>query len=183
MCRPQRRLYPNFNPLRREGGDVALFANAVDTLHFNPLRREGGDTPWRSWILTWKNFNPLRREGGDESGVTDVKHYVHFNPLRREGGDVRDSAYDVLTNLFQSTPPRGRRPYRLSPEARLTTISIHSAARAETRPSLLCIHPCENFNPLRREGGDLGGEVQAVIVPGFQSTPPRGRRHTCLLFF
>ena len=34
-----------------------------------------------------------------------------------------------------------------------------------------------NFNPLRREGGDLKGSVQKEPFLIFQSTPPRGRRH------
>ena len=33
----------NFNPLRREGGDVQYTKEGDKTQHFNPLRREGGD--------------------------------------------------------------------------------------------------------------------------------------------
>ena len=33
----------NFNPLRREGGDISSYTLVGLTLNFNPLRREGGD--------------------------------------------------------------------------------------------------------------------------------------------
>ena len=34
----------------------------------------------------------------------------------------------------------------------------------------------QDFNPLRREGGDGKGGIDRVVVNQFQSTPPRGRR-------
>ena len=79
--------------------------------------------------------------------------------------------------IFQSTPPRGRRP-----------------VATETCSFL------KNFNPLRREGGDSAGWNQPVPTAisihsaaraetvdnkdrvydvEFQSTPPRGRRREC----
>ena len=36
-------LYRDFNPLRREGGDVLSTKRCLAGLNFNPLRREGGD--------------------------------------------------------------------------------------------------------------------------------------------
>ena len=55
---------------------------------------------------------------------------------------------------FQSTPPRGRRPILSDITGDNSTISIHSAARAETRPWGVSCAPQKDFNPLRREGGD-----------------------------
>ena len=54
-------------------------------------------------------FNPLRREGGDFIYRAMTIINKNFNPLRREGGDQ-----------FCTHP------------VKLVTISIHSAARAET---------------------------------------------------
>ena len=56
---------------------------------------------------------------------------MDFNPLRREGGDISSSSRCAVTFM----------------------ISIHSAARAETRD----------------KAREMGAET-------FQSTPPRGRR-------
>ena len=55
-----------------------------------------------------------------------------FNPLRREGGDSVEYLNAYLLQIFQSTPPRGRRQYS----------------------RLLLAHGKHDFNPLRREGGD-----------------------------
>ena len=101
----------------------------------------------------------------------------NFNPLRREGGDTPSITLLCNSLLFQSTPPRGRRRLHGYAYGWVFSISIHSAARAETswdttafsrflfqstpprgrRPAgeafLLC--PVKDFNPLRREGGDL----------------------------
>ena len=77
-------------------------------------------------------------------------------------------------------------------------ISIHSAARAETIISRICQdyfvfqstpprgrRRCfsqlrgfctDDFNPLRREGGDSDTLTLLRQLPEFQSTPPRGRR-------
>ena len=57
-------------------------------------------------------------------------------------------------DIFQSTPPRGRRRYHKRGDTVMQIISIHSAARAET---VLFNHKRDyvaDFNPLRREGGD-----------------------------
>ena len=129
-------------------------------------------------------------------------------------------------DIFQSTPPRGRRRYHKRGDTVMQIISIHSAARAEThsfqsyvfqylisihsaaraetsylatvfrRPSLFQSTPPrgrrqlsvsqvraahENFNPLRREGGDFQSAYLSRSDGTFQSTPPRGRRHNNLV--
>ena len=57
---------------------------------------------------------------------------IHFNPLRREGGDVMPVDKVRKRDIFQSTPPRGRRRYHKRGDTVMQIISIHSAARAET---------------------------------------------------
>ena len=61
-------------------------------------------------------------------------------------------------------------------------ISIHSAARAETATLLILCFAASDFNPLRREGGDIVLPVSFGIDIRFQSTPPRGRRHPFRVF-
>ena len=129
--------FGNFNPLRREGGDLGLyplyFCGFSD---FNPLRREGGDWSIPPFCRFPLYFNPLRREGGDHLHKIIISLNDNFNPLRREGGDVvwhlrfcspseisihsaaRAETYladaEVDAQGFQSTPPRGRRLISLS---------------------------------------------------------------------
>ena len=125
-------------------------------LHFNPRLREGGDKMKRPCMMYPRNFNPRLREGGDgTNGETNAEERTEF----------------------QSTPPRGRRPYR--------------SRTGYGRP---------NFNPRLREGGDspagcyitftgnisIHASAREATIPTissyayacrFQSTPPRGRRH------
>ena len=144
----------DFNPLRREGGDLSTFHKPRAILYFNPLRREGGDQVQRAVPECGFHFNPLRREGGDSFPGSPTDRFplfqstpprgrrryclhgllalMYFNPLRREGGD------DGLTGHLDS----------------LGRISIHSAARAETFSSGSSSVGIIHFNPLRREGGD-----------------------------
>ena len=100
------------------------------------------------------NFNPLRREGGDEGGVTDVEHYVHFNPLRREGGDVNPQEVMPQADISIHSAARAETDIHWDGII-IKPISIHSAARAETAQGDISKFYADDFNPLRREGGDL----------------------------
>ncbi len=86
----------------------------------------------------------------------------------------------MLKDQFQSTPPRGRRPLTSLRTSfpLMVNISIHSAARAETGWHTPKIYLGRDFNPLRREGGDALEDNKAYVESQFQSTPPRGRRHS-----
>ena len=79
-----------------------------------------------------EHFNPLRREGGDIRAYVSFPPIGDFNPLRREGGDISSTSLAADLIRFQSTPPRGRRLVMFSDSVGSMTISIHSAARAET---------------------------------------------------
>ena len=85
--------------------------------------------------------------------------------------------------IFQSTPPRGRRPGLPGATRPGDRISIHSAARAETLVLPLFAFQYLNFNPLRREGGDVMPVDKVRKRDIFQSTLPRGRRHSDKLKF
>ncbi len=100
-------------------------------------------------------------------------------------------------NLFQSTPPHGRRrdaasepPALASFNPRLRTggdprlphptapgrVSIHASAREATRPTDTSLNAPPSFNPRLRTGGDLAPTSPRGMVKLFQSTPPHGRR-------
>ena len=83
-----------------------------------------------------------------------LPNYSHFNPRLREGGDVRFCEPYLTSSIFQSTPPRRRRP----PCPASESLGL------------------QYFNPRLREGGD-GKLINAgLTLIQFQSTPPRRRR-------
>ena len=88
-----------------------------------------------------------------------------------------------VRSIFQSTPPRGRRPLVELGTLNGFTISIHASAREAT--VLHCDNAdCPaNFNPHLREGGDAAIRSDSKSPPPFQSTPPRGRRPFCHIRF
>ena len=89
--------------------------------------------PFYGKILpNYSHFNPRLREGGDSFSFDTSLQIYNFNPRLREGGDVRFCEPYLTSSIFQSTPPRRRRP---------TT----TATRAYIY----------NFNPRLREGGDV----------------------------
>ena len=101
---------------------------------------------------------------------------------------------------FQSTHPRGVRPAPLAlpivvadfnPRTRegcdglyarqfhaRSLISIHAPARGATIFLTLIARVCRDFNPRTREGCDRLNVIFATYKLAFQSTHPRGVRHT-----
>ena len=84
--------------------------NKTDTQDFNPLRREGGDLAFMIFLLKYLDFNPLRREGGDiliRVSIHADSISIHSAARAETYVSTRDPLYCMG---FQSTPPRGRRP-------------------------------------------------------------------------
>ena len=75
-----------------------------------PRRRRPCKNPWASLP---HNFNPRLREGGDDTSCSGAKRICNFNPRLREGGDEMPQLRDVFHQIFQSTPPRRRRPQHI----------------------------------------------------------------------
>ena len=129
----ERLIYADFNPLRREGGDVQ--AAVVDTQKalFQSTPPRGRRRRWQITRHTWRaNFNPLRREGGDvmlNIGDTALPWISIHSAARAE---TITSSINRAGLIFQSTPPRGRRHGGVNTQVIRFGISIHSAARAET---------------------------------------------------
>ena len=98
-------------------------------------------------------FNPRLHAGGDTQLLPSGRRGdVSIHASTREA-TLLPVLIPAGVELFQSTPPRGRRL-----NTYLTLIS----------------HTC--FNPRLHAGGDLNGREYRWDVALFQSTPPRGRR-------
>ena len=132
-------------------------------------------------------FNPRLREGGDIAGFHVLNFSSHlFNPRLREGGDNETSHFCYTIKIFQSTPPRRRRPnncarycfaylFQSTPPRRRRLLSIpkqSSVPDFQSTPPRRRRHPTYHalqymrhvFNPRLREGGDTG--LQLIICCG-----------------
>ena len=122
-----------FNPRPRAGGDDQTARLYGEIISFNPRPRAGGDVRL-SMILTFDfSFNPRPRAGGDSAAGVNTIGVIGFNPRPRAGGDLaflvpselsgvvsihapargatRYVDHRITSSRFQSTPPRGGRPW------------------------------------------------------------------------
>ena len=149
-----------------------------------------------------ESFNPRLRTGGAPFLLSAFLLLSSFNPRLRTGGDASRASSCMRSQLFQSTPPHGRRRcFQWRSRLRLR-VSIHASAREATISRLHTFPHRAGFNPRLRTGGDLTAAVvahvlvvsihasarEATLCPlsrwpcpsAFQSTPPHGRRPACL---
>ena len=100
---------------------------------------------------------------------------LYFNPRSLVGNDAMTIAEIQSEARFQSTFPRGDRPW---PVWKLREQSTFQSTfpRGERRLYQPCRHRVWNFNPRSLVGNDCtrGFEVSSVLL--FQSTFPRGER-------
>ena len=99
-----------------------------------------------------------------------------FNPRLRTGGDFARIAIARVAQLFQSTPPHGRRRQLRLARHKVTVVSIHASAREATRKARKIMVWAGSFNPRLRTGGDEAARPGLRPRCPFQSTPPHGRR-------
>jgi len=78
---------------------------------------------------------------------------------------------------FQSTPPRGRRHKTWQGYRHGHTVSIHASAREATKHKHHNQRNCQ-FQSTPPRGRRLGTFIYPVASFSFQSTPPRGRRRS-----
>ena len=79
---------------------------------------------------------------------------------------------------FQSTRPRGERQGRAAEPAAIHWVSIHAPARGATPPRRSDRGVWHSFNPRARAGSDSRCRRCPCPSREFQSTRPRGERHT-----
>ena len=142
-----------FNPRAREGRDTGSRLRSMPmpvSIHA-PAR---GATPSK-WGAHWKtaSFNPRAREGRDLTikrnitgdpaparGATPPNRRAHlstasFNPRAREGRDAEIHQVRYRLAWFQSTRPRGARPFETPAFSPARPVSIHAPARGATLAS------------------------------------------------
>ena len=83
--------------------------------------------------------------------------------------------------MFQSTHPRGVRLVDGFHRYLIFKVSIHAPARGATQPQPAKPKEELGFNPRTREGCDGGQVIHLEKLTLFQSTHPRGVRHTNLV--
>ena len=122
------------------------------------------------------NFNPRLREGGDFVIVINIIHIIiSIHASAREATLL--ACLDLYSyQIFQSTPPRGRRRtdggYWESDLIQFQSTPPRGRRHCLRKGFHDFIH---DFNPRLREGGDsMLSRISFCRV--FQSTPPRGRR-------
>ena len=149
-----------FNSRLREGGDGSKMIHLLSLAYFNSRLREGGDiceqnvtivkilisihasareatVTLEQIINCIKNFNSRLREGGDclyhPQGL--IHQLFQFTPPRGRRRRGLPNAKYIYT--FQFTPPRGRRLFCLLLRGHSNIISIHASAREATRSGYL----------------------------------------------
>ena len=101
------------------------------------------------------SFNPLARGGRDLDRIRDMRSKTsRFNPRARGGRDDDNVLVGDGTGMFQSTRPRGARPYPASLYA-FTTACFNPRARGgRDKNRLMDLHTFGCFNPRARGGRD-----------------------------
>ena len=146
----------DFNPRLREGGDVlwillwilwitiSIHASAKEATmvgciyrHFKgiSIHASAKEATCRRIICIFIilfYFNPRLREGGDSVAGGRRNRRINFNPRLREGGDQNQTRLPRRISIFQSTPPRRRRPQTASCIRVTQAISIHASAKEAT---------------------------------------------------
>ena len=100
---------------------------------------------------------------------------THFNPRSHEGSDKNWFPDLTLIELFQSTLPRGERPYLLNIQFLIAQFQS-TLPRGERPLTASPVNDIWDFNPRSHEGSDAyqdSGQTKAML---FQSTLPRGER-------
>ena len=146
--------------------------------NFNPLRREGGDAWAFQRIGVSRYFNPLRREGGDGALIDDVTVFGQISIHSAARAETLLTAPSRDCVIFQSTPPRGRRQYdsirHIIEQTQFQSTPPRGRRHGRTW------HPAvsrQNFNPLRREGGD--GTQAGIILVSANFNPLRREGGDC----
>ena len=113
---------------------MAACFSAGPICDFNPLRREGGDVhgPQQRMITQYISIHSAARAETIIDAPMETTVDENFNPLRREGGDEPLLATNVEVFISIHSAARAE-TQSAEAAAESAAISIHSAARAETR--------------------------------------------------
>ena len=178
------------------GGDPDRARFAPDRARFDPRPREGGDHARRGASVgdVAVSIHAPARGATHDVGVASLQALFRSTPphggRRREmrGITMRVSIHAPAWRatiarawprraVFRSTPPHGgRRSVRLG--LRLgCLVSIHAPAWRATAGRRPRSGAHRRFDPRPRDGGRRWELRDALRLPRFRSTPPRGGRH------
>ena len=100
---------------------------------FNPPVREGGRLSRSpNWRTLMTGFSPRSHEGSDTPKTTMTAITISFNPRSHEGSDFLFGMMQGKLSVFQSTLPRGERPYMGRLYRLCLQVSIHAPTRGAT---------------------------------------------------
>ena len=165
----------HFNPRSHEGSDQAERLKVRQYWYFNPCSHEGSDDILLEFASSMLLFQSTLPRGERQIQVLFPDQIVHFNPRSHEGSDICQPASALpnpisihaptrgatkmqtpIQNVreFQSTLPRGERPYccrRLFYEYRFQS----TLPRGERHVRLSTFASSPYFNPRSHEGSDM----------------------------
>ena len=161
--RGERRLLPerrdamlgNFNPRSLVGNDVSVQRNLYRGFNFNPRSLVGNDAALYTLVPYCADFNPRSLVGNDQSPRSCRRCPRYFNPRSLVGNDRVRIIQDYIFVIFQSTFPRGERPYLALILHRLR-IFQSTFPRGERRVKGKTLSFDRNFNPRSLVGNDTG---------------------------
>ncbi len=185
----------------RVEGDTNDTTNTTTKKDFNPLPPRGGRLPSRFCKICSSDFNPLPPRGGrpfsaevKSLGLTISIHslrvegdnargrerpwrvHISIHSLRVEGDRQRIQRRNRFIN-FNPLPPRGGRPLRLKPFARLRTFQSTPSAWRETWSELQSAKYPELFQSTPSAWRETVARISILrLRTYFNPLPPRGGR-------
>ena len=170
-----------FNPLPPRGGRLPSRFCKICSSDFNPLPPRGGrpfSAEVKSLGLTI-SIHSLRVEGDNARGrERPWRVHISIHSLRVEGDRQRIQRRNRFIN-FNPLPPRGGRPLRLKPFARLRTFQSTPSAWRETWSELQSAKYPELFQSTPSAWRETVARISILrLRTYFNPLPPRGGRPT-----
>jgi len=162
-----------FNPRARVGRDIRATAQAIQCRCFNPRARVGRDFPPSSTHRHRQSFNPRARVGRDG----EVGTLVRFGAVSIHApawGATTPAVAMLPFALFQSTRPRGARPWTPAFRSALTSFNPRARVGRDVRASS-CVLSC-GVSIHAPAWGATATALDQGVLGQFQSTRPRGAR-------
>ena len=139
---------------------------------FNPRSRAGSDHTCDNSLHVALCFNPRSRAGSDSTDFTVTLPLVGFQSTLPRGERPFTTSRIPASLSFQSTLPRGERLVRRSAFPFGFLVSIHAPARGATFHVLRNKSALRRFNPRSRAGSDI---IFLKIFEQPRSFNPRSR--------
>ena len=167
----------NFNPRSREGSDVAGSGEKVSEKVISIHAPARGATACGIRATSGKIFQSTLPRGERQDPWREKILRRYFNPRSREGSDACNWDEFTTAKISIHAPARGATA-DLTLAYNTCIISIHAPARGATVTHCNLRRITAHFNPRSREGSDCDCRHLRQLLAAFQSTLPRGERHT-----